>query len=351
MSVGIDGANADDPGIRLLASTIGDPDRTLAVCTGELPGAPRVWQLALDTRELGNSRVLRWPTAPEGLRAIPSGLASALVWPRAHLGKDFAQQCLAIASQSLGPSGRVYCAVRKQKGADSLGDFMTDLFGRVSIQARDRGYRLFVSTCDSVDPVRAQTCLQLQYEIRDPLLGPVALGSAPGVFSRAKLDDGTRTLIAFAQARAPDVERVLDLCCGIGPLGLWAAGRWSNAEVLLVETNVVAVHWARKNAAALGFSGRVAVVEHDGLEGLPLAKMWTGKTDLALVNPPTHRDTDALRRLLAPLGIWLRPGGTAFIVANRPEPIVRALAGAPLDLAVHTVGNYGVVEARSKRAA
>ena len=41
---------------------------------------------------------------------------AAVVWPRAHLGKDFSESCIALAGSVLAPGGRLYCAVRKDKG-------------------------------------------------------------------------------------------------------------------------------------------------------------------------------------------------------------------------------------------
>ena len=68
------------------------------------------------------------------------------------------------------------------------------------------------------------------------------LSSAPGVFSRRALDAGTAALIEHATEVVDDAPaHVVDLCCGIGPLSLYAAKRWSACRVTAVDSNLLAV--------------------------------------------------------------------------------------------------------------
>lgn len=66
------------------------------------------------------------------------------------------------------------------------------------------------------------------------------------VFSTQKIDDGTLLLLGHLPSRPP--ERVLDLGCGYGALGLPVAALHRNAEVHLVDRDLLAVEWAQKNA-------------------------------------------------------------------------------------------------------
>jgi 16S rRNA G1207 methylase RsmC len=154
------------------------------------------------------------------------------------------------------------------------------------------------------------------------------------VFSRRELDGGTRALLAVtdalldreAAAGLPAPRAVLDLCAGIGTLALWAAARLEHAEVLAVESNLRACALIRHNAARHDLAERVRICEHDGLP----AEIWP--VDLVLLNPPTHADTDTLRRLLD-VRAWLRPGGRLLLVVSRPHRALQLLEelGAQVD--------------------
>jgi 16S rRNA G1207 methylase RsmC len=345
---GLEGLNSDDPGVRLLAEvarTI-EPKSLLLVHCGDLPGVrPGATRLILDVRERTGSPHLLIPdlgranaSAPLPFDAEPGRepgrFAAAMVWPRAHLGKDFSEACLAVGALGLREGGRLYCAVRKQKGGKSLGKTMRAMLGEeVEVVARDRGYHLWTGARGpSFDRELADQLTTLSYEIRDPALGELVLESRPGVFSRRELDGGTRALLAVADAlaaREPAPARVLDLCAGIGPLALWAASRFGHeTEVLAVESNLRACALLRANAERNGLSERVQVCEHDGLPALGTL----APVDLVLLNPPTHADAETLHRLLD-VRAWLRPGGRLLLVVNRPQLAMRVLdeLGAKID--------------------
>lgn len=340
--------SAADPGIRLLAAAVRDldPRELLLVHSGPLPGLrPGATRLILDVRERDDAAGTTCVPASRdasGLAGPRQDFAAAVVWPRAHLGKDFSEVCLAIGAASLRPGGHLYCAVRKAKGGPSLARAMTELLGAVEVQERDAGYFLYVSQKTAAyDAAAARARLALAYEIADPLLGPVPLLAAPGVFCRKHLDDGTRALLAELEALDVLADRpprqVLDLGAGIGPLGLWATRRWPDARLLAVESNYLAAALVAENAARLGCGHRVDVLASDGLpatgpgSGIGSAR---GRVDLALVNPPTHADPESFASLVAPLRHWLRPGAPAWFVVNRAGRLTQVLGqtGAELDL-------------------
>lgn len=340
------GLNPEDPGIRMLARAVAevDPKALLLVHCGDLPGLRAgATRLILDVRERtgsGPSTCIA-DLGRANASAPPFGdqqFDAAVVWPRAHLGKDFSEECLATAALALREGGRLHCAVRKQKGGKSLGRIMRALLGdsAVDVVARDRGYHLWIGVRGrEIDLALATELTTRTYEIRDPVLGELTLHSRPGVFSRRELDDGTRALLAVADAltsRGPKFpERVIDLCAGVGPLGLWAAAQSSSTRVLAVESNLRACALLRDNATTNGLAERVIVCEHDGLPELD-AHPFMGRIELVLLNPPTHADPDTLLRLLN-VRRWLAPGGRLLLVVNRPGRAVELLTrlGAEID--------------------
>ncbi|MBA3549326.1 MAG: methyltransferase [Nannocystis sp.] len=353
--------SADDPGVRLLAAAVRDldPRELLLVHSGPLPGLrPGATRLILDVRERSSDAICVPATryslgaTNSGTSGLPAALAeprfaAAVVWPRAHLGKDFSETCLALGALALRPGGRLYCAVRKNKGGPSLAKAMTALCGDVEVLERDLGYFLYMAEKPArFDVEAARAYLAVEYEIADPLLGPAPLLAVPGVFCRKHLDDGTRALLLELERQDVLGDRwprqVLDLGAGVGPLGLWAARRWPEARVLAVESNLLAAELIAENAARFGCGPRVTVLASDGL---PANGPQRGHLDLALVNPPTHAEPEAFARLIEPLKTWLRPGAPAWFVVNRAERLGQVLGRSGAELVSHDVPGFTVVRA------
>nr|WP_276599066.1 methyltransferase [Nannocystis sp. SCPEA4] len=196
---------------------------------------------------------------------------------------------------------------------------------------------------DRFDAKAAAELLAVRYEIAEPLLGEVPLLSAPGVFCRKHLDDGTRALLtALDQAELATPRRIVDLGAGIGPLALWAARRWPKGHVLAVESNVIAAGLVRENATRLGCERVEALLS----DGLPAAHPWRGTVELALVNPPTHAPPEAFAALVKPLPHWLRDGGEAWFVVNRSGRLVQVLKDTRAQIETLEAPGFWIVRAR-----
>ncbi|WP_166265288.1 class I SAM-dependent methyltransferase [Marinobacter caseinilyticus] len=144
------------------------------------------------------------------------------------------------------------------------------------------------------------------------------IASLPAVFSRDRLDIGTRLLIPQVRRHAtslPSGARVLDLACGNGVLGLVALQ--SNADLALTFADVSSQAVASvKRSATAAFPGRAIDLWHaDGIS------TNAGLFDLILLNPPFHEggvvgDHIALR-LFRHASQHLKPGGQLLMVGNR----------------------------------
>jgi len=146
-----------------------------------------------------------------------------------------------------------------------------------------------------------------------------SLRGAIGVFSADRVDRGTMLLLRYLENCSP-ANRILDMGCGLGILGLTALKRWPSAEAVLADVDRRAVEAATHNANDLGVGERCRSVWWDArLEGPPS----TG-CDLVLINPPFHTskavDFDPARAMFGGLDRALEAGGIALIVANRKLP-------------------------------
>ena len=159
----------------------------------------------------------------------------------------------------------------------------------------------------------------------------------PGVFSHGGLDAGTAALLAYLADQAP-AQRVLDLGCGAGHLGLHALLRWSAAHVWFVDADARAVAAVHGNLERLAVTRRATVAWWDVSESLPASGF-----DLVLCNPPCHAgntdDYTVAQAMFRQAFAALAPGGRLLVVANRQLPYEADLTtlGA-LDIPAHDGG-------------
>lgn len=129
-----------------------------------------------------------------------------------------------------------------------------------------------------------------------------------GVFARRRVDRGTRLLLE-AGPIAED-ERILDLGCGYGIVGLAAARQAAAGFAVLADVNLRAVGLAARNLAENGI-GNAMVVVADGCGSL-----GPGAFSLILCNPPIRAGWEVVFRLLIEARECLRPGGRLRVVAR-----------------------------------
>jgi 16S rRNA (guanine1207-N2)-methyltransferase len=105
-----------------------------------------------------------------------------------------------------------------------------------------------------------------------------SLFSCSGVFSKDRLDNGTRLLIEKSVVK--NGWKVLDLGCGIGVVGIALLRRFAKINVVMSDVNKRAVMISKKNVELFGFKQRCKVIESNGFEKIK------GKFDCVLLNPP-----------------------------------------------------------------
>src|SRR5262245_33008562 len=128
------------------------------------------------------------------------------------------------------------------------------------------------------------------------------------LFSSFDVDDGTDLLLRTLQVAPP--RTILDLGCGCGVIGIVLARFFPAAAVTLVDRDLLAVRYARHNAA-LNEVQRVQVLGSVGLEDVPQLPF-----DLVVSNIPAKIGDVAIEQefILGPIS-RLRPGGDFWFVA------------------------------------
>ena len=131
--------------------------------------------------------------------------------------------------------------------------------------------------------------------------------TAPGLFSVGGPDDGTRLLAETAAIG--DGERVLDLCCGYGLLGVYA-GRVADCELWLTDDDCRAAACARQSLDRADAAR--TVVTADGTAGVD-DRIF----DTVLCNSTTHAGSGVRSDLFAGAERVLARDGRCWLVHHR----------------------------------
>jgi 16S rRNA (guanine1207-N2)-methyltransferase len=146
----------------------------------------------------------------------------------------------------------------------------------------------------------------------------VRLTTEAGVFSRRRVDPGTRLLINHIQVDPED--RVFDLGCGYGIVGLVAALLAPDGHATLVDVNARAVELARANLEA----NRITNAEAHQGEGF--APVVDRQFDVIALNPPIRAGLATVHHLIEEAARHLAPGGRFYLVGRTRQGVLRLAA-------------------------
>lgn len=132
------------------------------------------------------------------------------------------------------------------------------------------------------------------------------LHSDAGVFSKDRLDTGTKILLETVLEQEMSPSSVLDLGCGIGPVGIVCKREW-DCDVTLIDVNEKAVSLARKNLKQNHLTGTVYC--QDGI--------WEGQFECILLNPPIRTGKKVIYRLFDECVTHLEEQGRFWIVMRK----------------------------------
>lgn len=183
------------------------------------------------------------------------------------------------------------------------------LFGHAERSVRRGGV---VYQAKKKAPLKRERNFECEFAFRDGghLVQAV---SRPGVFSHRKLDLGARALLEVMEVREGD--RVLDIGCGSGVVGLAAAFRAPGVTVEAIDSNCRAVEAARRGAEKNGLSEATftARLEAGGKVTAP------GTFDVAAGNPPYYSQFKIANLFMLAAHAGLKPGGRVYMVTKKSD--------------------------------
>ena len=358
------------PADRLLASSAQiDPDDRVLVCPcghGSL-GVWAAWRSGAhevslrDTNAIAvemaqrtlDSNGLSRACAEVGLPTRPPGRYDVILMPLPK-GRDFARLLLLDAFSALKRGGQLFLAGPNRGGIKSVIRDGEALFGPSLLLAYKSGNRVVSYTRDELPQAglpaiyRTPGMAHGTYETFDVMARGhlLTVCTRPGVFSWRHLDAGTRLLLDELEIRADDT--VLDVGCGYGIIGMYAARRATRGHVTLMDSDVIAYQCARESVARNDVN-RAEVLLGDGLDAVP-GRQFT----LIVSNPPFHSGHAVTRSMAEALvrdaHVALRPRGRLVLVANRflrYDSLMADVFGSVTTLVA--TPSYHVIEAEKRR--
>ena len=146
------------------------------------------------------------------------------------------------------------------------------------------------------------------------------------LFSSHDIDTGTRFLLrTIVEAGYGNFQRILDVGCGYGALGLTLKSLHPDSVVHLLDRDALAVDYSRQNAALNGLKG-ITVYGSLGYDDVP-----GNDFDLIVSNIPGKAGENVIAYLLPEARYYLAPGGIVAVVVVSPleEMVSKVLAETP----------------------
>lgn len=129
------------------------------------------------------------------------------------------------------------------------------------------------------------------------------------VFSPQNVDKGTLAMLSLVEFKGSN--KILDLGCGYGIVGILAAKIIGAENVVMIDIDSNAVELSKENAALNGVQN-IKICQGDGLKGLNEKDF-----DLILSNPPYHADFAVPKEFIEKGFNRLRIGGKMYMVTKR----------------------------------
>jgi len=149
-------------------------------------------------------------------------------------------------------------------------------------------------------------CKKAVYRLKGKFLGvSIDLITMSGMYSPRKIDYGSIVHLKFARIKPKD--KVLDLGCGYGTVGILVKKLYPQTNVTLTDINKRAVDCAKQNI--LKNKVNATVVQGDCFKGVKC-----GNFDVILLNPPINAGLKICYRLIAESFDCLKLGGSLQIV-------------------------------------
>ena len=159
---------------------------------------------------------------------------------------------------------------------------------------------------NNIDLKSEETHIHFQYRSHD-----IVFVSDYGVFSKDKIDYGTRTLLDVMDI-SDQKKRLLDVGCGYGTIGIALKRIYPYLEVEMVDVNERAIHLANES------------IKYNNLQDIVAYKSCVyenvkGSFDIIVSNPPIRAGKKVVFEILEGAYHFLNKSGELIIVIQKKQ--------------------------------
>lgn len=162
-----------------------------------------------------------------------------------------------------------------------------------------------------------------------------------GLFSPSGADRGTLAMLSTVTLNSED--KVLDLGCGYGLVGIWAAKQVGTGRVVMCDISEEAVNTAKQNAVNNQVED-IRIIQCDALEGIPDSDFTK-----ILSNPPYHEDFSVAKHFIEQGWKHLAPDGWIIMVTKRRDWYYNKIKAVFGGVRVEEIDGYYVFSAQKRQ--
>ena len=153
-------------------------------------------------------------------------------------------------------------------------------------------------------------------------------------FSPLGVDKGTLAMLSIVDLSPSD--KLLDLGCGYGVVGIYAAKLIGEQNVVMLDNDPDYVNYAKKNAGLNGVAG-ISVILSNGFDDLH-------ETDFSMIlcNPPYHTDFSVPKHFIEKGFNRLMTGGKMYVVTKRKDWYKNKLSAIFGGVKLNVINDYYV---------
>jgi len=220
---------------------------------------------------------------------------------------DMVQQTL----KRLNPKGRLAFAI---EGTPLwLVKRLKDYFRNVQITSPNRSVTI-VQASNLKDGIKQKSfAADLSVTLPHGIAFPIV--TYPGVFAHRRPDAGGLALAESVDVN--DGDRVLDMGCGSGMIGIGMAKMAKLEKLTLVDSHARAIKASQENIVSNQLTDIADVIQSDGAD--EDFQTLVGKYSLFVGNPPYYSQNQVTQRFVELSFEVLQPGGRACFVTKQPE--------------------------------
>jgi 16S rRNA (guanine1207-N2)-methyltransferase len=241
-----------------------------------------------------------------------------------HLGREAILNMIHQAHSRMDRSQQLYFIAKRNFGAKWYHQYLKKLFKQVEILDISGGFR----TLSCADKIAITYPDYTRFIVNQTKLGSYKFKTLPGIFSRKRIDYGSKILIEYINPRGT----LIDFGAGYGAMGISLA---SNCEkVIMSECNLPAFRCLWHNVGINKINNCEISLSSD------LTNYPDNIADYFIVNPPTHSGGNTADLIVNEAYRLLKIGGQMTSVVYRPGSYHNRMKNRFKNAELKSIDNY-----------